>query len=117
MNRLFTRKGICMIGLALFTTTCKKEQKPNFTPKIVTYEVTGTHFRLNFIDSLHGFKENQLHNNSFIYEFRKAPGANIGFSIFKQAATDTIFAWRLSINHKLYANGFSEGGAWMTIPY
>jgi hypothetical protein len=113
-------KTTCMLlGLvfAFSFFSCKKEPPPDFTPKIVSYLVTGSNFRLNFIDSNMAFQRDRNFSGSFLYEFRKAPGTNIGISIFKSSPADSITSWRLSIDGKLYANGFSEGGAYMQIPY
>jgi len=103
--------------------TCKKEKAnssshtPVFTPKKILYQVKGTHFRLNYIDSNSVFQKDQVFHDSFKYQFTKGPGAGIGISVFLLDSTDRIDSWEIYINGKLYANAFSEGGAYMTVPY
>lgn len=90
---------------------------PVFVPKKVLYLVKGTHFRLNFIDSNNNFQQDRIFKDSFRYEFTKAPGNAIGMSIFRFSPTDQIFGWALYFNGKLYANAFSEGAVYSTVPF
>lgn len=99
------------------TLSCKKDKPPVFKPKIVVYTVAGTNFRLNYIDSKYVFHKDEVFKDNFRLEFKQGPGASIGISIFKATDSDSIFSWRLEMDGKLYANGFSEGGAYMTVPY
>ncbi len=119
-TKFFTASTI-FIAVSLFS--CKKDSgnkdKPdsNFPPKHIVYLVKGTNFRLNYIDSNSVFQHDQLFKDSFRYEFDKGPGASIGISIYLPSQTDTIFSWYIYINNKLYADAFSEGGAYLTVPY
>jgi hypothetical protein len=111
---------ICLV--LLFNISCKKDKDDPKeavagTSKVL-YVVDGTHFRLNFIDSNSVFKRDQLFSDHFAYEFRKGSGASIGMSIFTlDPTTDSIYSWKIYIDGKLYANAFSEGGAYLTVPY
>lgn len=104
--------AVCML------LSCKKDHPvyQNKTRKI-KYVVNGTNFRLNFIDSLSAFNADKVFRDVFSYEFRKGTGANIGMSVYRQSSSDTIYSWAIYIDDKLYANAFSEGGAYMMVPY
>ncbi len=101
--------------------SCKKdkanEDVNKASLKTVAYVIKGTHIKLNFIDSNSIFQSGKIYTDSFIYIFKKGSGADIGISVYKQAASDSIFNWSIYINGKLYANAFSEGGAYLTVPY
>ena len=88
-----------------------------FIPKDILYVVKGTHLKLNFIDSQSVFQKDRAFQDSFHYAFKKGPGAQIGISVHSQSPADTIYSWHIFINGKLYANAFSEGGAYLTVPY
>lgn len=103
-------------------SSCDKEHDddpiiPHAKLRTIVYEVSGTNFRLNYIDSTSAFKKDEVHKGFFRYEFRKGSGASIGISIFRQSIADTIYNWNIYIDNKLYANALSEGGAYFTIPY
>ncbi len=85
--------------------------------KTVVYLVKGTNLKLDFIDSNSVFQTHKVYADSFRYEFKKGSGASIGISIFKVSSSDTIYSWSIFIDNKLYANAFSEGGAYFTVPY
>jgi hypothetical protein len=119
-------RNIKRLGLFFLVLTCtfackkssvEKKDNPNFTPRHIVYEVTGTNFRLNYIDSNDVFQKDQIYQNTFRYEFQKGPGAWIGISIFLQTPADSIRSWSVYIDNKLYANAFSVGGAYLTVPY
>jgi hypothetical protein len=90
---------------------------PIFVARKVVYEVKGTKFRISYIDSVSVFRQDQVYTGSFRYEFRRGPGASIGFSVYKFSSSDTIAEWRIMIDNKLYALAFSEGGAYLDIPF
>ncbi|MEO5564983.1 MAG: hypothetical protein ABIR18_16170 [Chitinophagaceae bacterium] len=103
--------------------SCKKdnELEDNINGKAgdrkITYVVDGTHFRLNYIDSNNVFQRDRTFTDHFSYEFSKGSGASIGMSIFLLDPSDQIYSWKIYIDDKLYANAFSEGGAYLTVPY
>lgn len=98
--------------------SCKKDH-PVYQNKLrkIKYVVSGTNFRMNYIDSLSVFNSDKVYRDSFSYEFLKGTGASVGMSIYRQASSDSIHYWALYIDDKLYANAFSEGGVYMMIPY
>lgn len=85
--------------------------------KTIVYTVKGTHFRMNYIDSNSIFRRDGDLHDFFRYEFRKGSGASIGMSVFPFDTNDEIYSWTIYIDGKLYANAFSEGGAYFTVPY
>ncbi|HMH22021.1 MAG TPA: hypothetical protein VK563_09600 [Puia sp.] len=87
------------------------------TPRQIQYLIKGTKFNLNFIDSNNNFQQNQTMVDSFHYSFKKGAGGNIGISITRYTPADIIYSWEIYIDGKLYANAFSEGGAYMVVPY
>jgi len=87
------------------------------TPRQILYLIKGTHFNLNFIDSNNIFHQNVTIVDSFHYAFTKGAGGNIGISITRYTPSDIIYSWEIYIDGKLYANAFSEGGAYMVVPY
>ncbi|MEO6230473.1 MAG: hypothetical protein ABJB11_12970 [Ferruginibacter sp.] len=110
--------GTFYLSLAM---SCKKEKNGDILPqagvKNVSYSVKGTHIKLNFIDSNSVFQSGKLYQDAFTYSFKKGSGAGIGISVFKQAPGDTIYSWSITIDGKLYANAFSEGGAYLSVPF
>jgi hypothetical protein len=118
----------CLTGIFLVLgcsglVMCEKINvtSPSVTPpgktRTIVYEVKGTRIKMNFIDSNSVFREQQVFYNSFRYQFQKGSGASIGFSITRFSPVDEIYSWNLFIDGKLYANSFSEGGVYMTVPY
>jgi hypothetical protein len=105
--------------LIMLLVSCKKENNPSPRAKQrdIVYEVSGTHFKLNYIDSNSVFKRDEVYNDSFRYAFKKSSGASIGISIFKQTSDDQIYSWKIYVDGQLYANAYSEGGAYFTVPY
>jgi hypothetical protein len=87
------------------------------TPRQILYLIKGTNFNLNFIDSSNNFQQNVTMVDSFHYSFKKGAGGNIGISILRYTPADIIYSWEIYIDGKLYANAFSEGGAYMVVPY
>ena len=85
--------------------------------RTIAYSVKGTNFSVSFIDSNTVYQVNQVYKDSFEYEFKKGSGAGIGMTISQQSSSDTIFSWRITIDGVLYANAFSEGGAFFNVPY
>ena len=123
---MFSRLTFVPFLVVLFLTLfgCKKnitDEKRAITPvghsKKIVYEVHGSKFRLNYIDSNSVFQKDQVYDSIFHYEFWKGSGASIGITIHKNSPGDTIFSWELYINDKLYANAFSEGGVYLIVPY
>jgi hypothetical protein len=117
---MFAILAIGFMALGIFS--CKKDKTdPPFenvaTLKKITYLVKGTNFKMNYIDSFSVFQSDRVFQDSFRYEFIKGSGAEIGMSIFLQAPTDVIFSWAIYVNDKLYANAYSQGGAYFTVPY
>lgn len=107
-----------VVSLGLIACICCKKEVPKvYNPKKVVYLVRGTQFRLNFIDSNSVFQKDKVFRDSFRYEFIKGPGASIGISIYRFSAADTIFSWELFLDGQLFANAFSEGGVYSTVPY
>ena len=120
--RMTTKALFLLAGLIIIAGSCKKDKEPKepvpgFAEKNILYLVKGTHLKLNYIDSESVFQRDQVFQDSFRYEFRKGPGASIGITINRQSASDTIYSWHIFINGKLYANAFSEGGVYLTVPY
>jgi hypothetical protein len=110
---------ICFIVIVTQISSCSKDKQkaePPYTIRTVSYIVTGTRFKLNFIDSNSVFQENLIYTTGFRYEFQAGSGSEIGISIFKSAPDDLIYSWEIYIDDKLYANAFSEGGAYFTVP-
>jgi hypothetical protein len=105
--------------LIILLVSCKKETHatPRAKQRDIVYEVSGTHFKLNYIDSNSVFKRDEMHNDLFRYAFKKGSGASIGISISKQTSDDQIYSWKIYIDGQLYANAYSEGGAYFTVPY
>ncbi len=111
----------------IFTSACNKSKHrhddddspivPIGALRSVTYSVKGTNFNVSFIDSNTIYKVNQVYKDSFVYEFRKGSGAGIGMTVSPQSTSDTVYSWRITIDGALYANAFSEGGAFFNIPY
>lgn len=99
------------------TKTDKNDPGPDGSSKKIVYTVTGTHFKLNYIDSNSVFHNGEIHDGTFRYEFNKGSGAYIGISIFVLQPSDHIDSWTIHIDNKLVANAFSEGGAYFTVPY
>ena len=121
---LLKKYPVLFLGLIFAgVNSCKKDtvqikdRDQIFVPKDILYLVKGTHLKLNYIDSKSVFQRDQVFQDSFWYEFKKGPGASIGISVFRQSTTDSIYSWHIYINGKLYANAFSEGGAYLTVPY
>ncbi len=85
--------------------------------RTVKYSIVGTNFQINYIDSNTIYKSNEVYKDSFVYEFKKGSGAGIGLTVAKQSSSDTIYSWRITIDDVLYANAFSDGGAFFTVPY
>ena len=110
-------KLIPVIFLALFILACKKDKPLNTNPRHVSYLVTGTRIKLNFIDSTSGFLRDQFYTGSFHYEFWRKPGTSIGITVNSASSTDTIYNWEIRIDGKLVANAFSVGGAYLAVPY
>ena len=108
---------MCAIITILFACEKDKNIEPTFVEKNILYLVKGTHLKLNYIDSGSVFQKDQVFQDSFRCEFKKGPGASIGISVFRESASDTVYSWHIFINGNLYANAFSEGGAYFTIPY
>lgn len=109
-------------SLNFMSLSCGKDKPKEIfsnqaTLKTVVYLVKGTNLKLDFIDSNSVFQTNMVYVDSFKYEFKKGSGASIGISIFKASSSDTIYSWSIFIDNKLYANAFSEGGAYFTVPY
>jgi len=105
--------------MAVMAFACKKDKPPviNYPPRHVMYLVKGTHLKMNFIDSLSGFQQDQLYTDSFRYEFWRKPGTGIGMSVgVVTPGQDTISIWEIRIDGKLVANAFSVGGAYLSIP-
>lgn len=112
--------GSMALGLLfVLLFACKKETQQTARAKTrdIVYEVSGTHFKLNYIDSNSVFKRDEVYNDTFRYAFKKGSGASIGISISKQTSDDQIYSWKIYIDGQLYANAFSEGGAYLTVPY
>jgi hypothetical protein len=111
----------CCIVTLITATSCDKDKdnvkEVTFPPKDITYIVKGTNIKLNFIDSQSVFQQDKVFTDSFHYAFKKGPGANIGISVHSLSPADTIYGWQILINGKLYANAFSGGGAYFTVPY
>lgn len=113
-------RGILIpVCLVVLSTACKKvkEVTPRAKQRDIVYEVTGTHFKLNYIDSNSVFKRDEAHDDTFRYAFKKGSGASIGMSISKQSTGDEIYSWKIFIDGQLYATAVSEGGAYLTVPY
>ncbi|MDO6430414.1 hypothetical protein Q4E93_07445 [Flavitalea sp. BT771] len=110
-------KHFPLICLAALAFACKKDKPLNTSPRHVTYLVTGTHLKLNFIDSTSGFLKDQLYTGAFHYEFWRKPGTSIGITVNAASFTDTIYNWEIRIDGKLVANAFSVGGAYLAVPY
>ena len=112
---------LLFVLLVIAATSCDKDKEVikevTFIPKDILYVVKGTHLKLNFIDSQSVFQKDRAFQDSFHYAFKKGPGAQIGISVHSQSPADTIYSWHIFINGKLYANAFSEGGAYLTVPY
>lgn len=86
--------------------------------RTIVYSIKGTNFNVSFIDSNTIYQRSQVYKDSFVYEFKKGSGAGIGMSVAKQSpSTDTIYSWQITIDGVLYANAFSEGGAFFDVPY
>ena len=111
----------CCTLLFIAAASCDKDndnvKEVTFPPKDITYVVKGTNIKLNFIDSQSVFQRDRVFKDSFHYAFKKGPGAQIGISVNSQSPADTIYSWHIFINGKLYANAFSVGGAYLTVPY
>ena len=120
-KRMFTILAIGFMTLGIFS--CKKDKAGNppaenqATLKKILYVVKGTNFKVNYIDSTSRFQSDHVFQDSFHYEFIKGSGAEIGMSIYLQAPTDMIYSWAIYVNDKLYANAYSQGGAYFTVPY
>ena len=112
---------LIFVLLAASSASCDKEKEVikevTFIPKDILYVVKGTQLKLNFIDSQSVFQKDRVFKDSFHYQFKKGPGASIGITVNRQSTSDTIYSWHIFINGKLFANAFSEGGAYFTIPY
>ncbi len=111
----------CILFLCM-VSSCKKGKQDDYidnkaTVKTILYIIKGTGIKVNFIDSNSIFQSGQIYHGLFQYQFRKGSGAGIGISVFKETAADTIYSWSILIDGKLYANAFSEGGAYLTVPY
>jgi len=106
---------LCLLTIAALS--CKKTPPVHYAPRHVMYLVRGSHIRLNFIDSTSVFQRDRIYTDSFRYEFKRGPGTGIGMSVGVPSPADTISGWELRIDGKLYANAFSTGGAYLTIPY
>jgi hypothetical protein len=106
-------------GIIVAAVSCRKDRdkEKTYPPKNITYIVKGTNIKLNFIDSQSVFQQNKVFADSFHYSFKKGPGAGIGISVHALSPADTIYGWQILINGKLYANAFSTGGAYLTVPY
>jgi hypothetical protein len=116
MNLIKPSLVICCFFFILGASSCSKDKESALSIRKIVYVVTGTHFRLNYIDSNSVFQKDQIFSGSFRYEFRREPGTAIGISIFKVAPDDLIYSWEIYIDDKLHADAFSEGGAYFTIP-
>jgi len=112
-----TMKRFPVILLAFLALACKKDKPLNTNPRHVTYLVTGTRIKLNFIDSTSGFLRDQLYTDSFHYDFWRKPGTSIGITVNPASSADTIYNWEIRVDGKLVANAFSTGGAYLSIPY
>jgi len=117
------RTFILILSLISLSQVCckkdatRKDLVPVASLKKILYEVRGTRFKLNYIDSNSVFQSNQVYDSLFHYEFWKGSGASIGITINRISPADTIYSWSLYIDDKLYANAFSEGGVYLTVPY
>ena len=120
-NKNFLRSAIGNLYFLIFVVvlfSCGKDKPAkHYPPKKITYLVTGTKFSLNYIDSNSVFQKDRVYSETFRYEFLKSPGASIGISIHAFSTDDQIYSWNIYINDKLYANAFSEGGSYLTVPY
>lgn len=86
--------------------------------RTVVYTVKGTNFNIDYIDSNSVYKTDQVFMDSFVYTFKKGSGANVGLTVHPQSGlTDIIYSWSITIDGVLYANAFSEGGAFLSVPY
>ena len=108
--------------LIVIAPSCNKSKSnatlvPRAKERDILYLVKGSNFRLNFIDSNSVFQRDKVFQDSFRYEFKKGSGASIGISIYKQSPGDSIHEWEIYIDGQLTANAFSEGGAYLTVPY
>jgi len=112
-------KRYVVILIVATALACKKDrqQTSNYPPRHVLYLVKGTHIKMNFIDSISGFRQGQLFTDSFRYEFSRKPGTGIGMSVGIADSTDVIYGWEIRVDGKLVANAFSVGGAYLNIPY
>ena len=118
MNIILTCRPYWLLFLIIAAgLSCKKDKPVHYPPRHVTYWVRGSHIKLNFIDSTSVFQSGKVYTDSFRYEFNRGPGAGIGMSVGIPSLSDTIYNWELRIDGKLYANAFSTGGAYLTIPY
>src|SRR5262245_10436437 len=94
-----------IIVLLITVTACyscyKERPAKHYPPKKITYLVTGTKFKLNYIDSNSFFQKDQVYSESFRYEFMKSPGSSIGITIHLFSDTDQIYSWNIYINDKL----------------
>jgi hypothetical protein len=106
-----------VIFLVVLASACKKDKPLNTQPRHITYLVTGTRIKLNFIDSTSGFLKDQLYTGSFHYDFWRKPGTSIGITVNAASSTDTIYNWEIRVDGKLVANAFSVGGAYLAVPY
>jgi hypothetical protein len=118
---MFLKKLLVACLLTTGMLSCSKDKEATRDNKAggstIVYIVEGTHFRLNYIDSNSVFQKDETYSDHFRYEFKKGSGANIGMSVFLLNSTDQIYSWKIFIDNKLYANAFSEGGAYLTVPY
>jgi hypothetical protein len=106
-----------VIVLLVILVACKKVAGPVFVSKKIVYQVKGTNFKINYIDSNSVFVRERVCKDEFKYEFTKGAGALIGISISKLTPVDTVFGWIITMDGNSTANAFSEGGAYMNIPY
>ncbi len=116
------KRTINFIFLLLAAVSCSKDKNDNVvTPqaslKSVTYSIKGSNFNVSYIDSNSVYRENQVYKDSFNYQFNKGSGASIGLTVHAQSSSDTVYFWNIKIDGKLYANAFSDGGAFLSVPY
>ena|SRR5579871_1613603 len=115
---------ITLIGLgAISSFSCKKNSSDpdgsssSTTKKTVSYTVTGTKYTVSFIDSTNSYEQGVTESGTWTYTFKQGSGANIGMTIALATSSDTIDSWEITVDGKLYANAYSAGGAFFTVPY
>src|SRR4051812_17533029 len=100
-------KRFPVIFLAVFALACKKDKPLNTNPRHVTYLVTGTRIKMNFIDSTSGFLRDHFYTVFFHYDFGQNPATSIGIPATPASPADTIYNWEIRVDGKLVANALS----------